>query len=66
MSNPNEITIVLLPCPFCGGKAEYWGSSALWGLFCNISVHCTVCCVDTKDFGSNDDAGLFWNTRTKP
>jgi hypothetical protein len=53
-------TVVLKPCPFCGGEAELTGYRApeFW-------VHCPQigCKASTEAFGSKERAIAAWNTR---
>jgi len=54
----------LLPCPFCGGKAEYDKR----GEFCG--VYCSECCIHTtkwlrvdKEYDVKKHLAEFWNRR---
>lgn len=49
----------LLPCPFCGGNAEYlyfWGN--------DTRVHCEVCGIETPICDSLEESREIWNKRT--
>lgn len=55
----------LLPCPFCGGKAEIWRAHPE-NPKRNAWIACIGrCAVLTKEFGSTDEAIKTWNTRTR-
>lgn len=48
----------LKPCPFCGGRAELYGSwQDSW------IVECVKCHASTDDYKENFDAILAWNAR---
>ena len=48
----------LKPCPFCGGKAEFFEGNGFW-------VGCENSCVETAAYKFKDDAIEAWNMRTK-
>lgn len=50
----------LLPCPFCGGKADIIHGAP----GCSF-VRCSACSADTNDV-SAEQAGRLWNTRASP
>ena len=56
--------IVLLPCPFCGGKAEIAQSESSF-------IRCRKCGIESPFFDTGDEevnnrkAAQFWNRRHK-
>lgn len=52
----------LKPCPFCGGKAEFFEDE----FFCRYSVVCTECGAGTDTYGVERDAIDAWNRRVQP
>ena len=52
----------LKPCPFCGGKAEFFEDE----FFCRYSVVCTECGARTYTYGVEQDAMDAWNWRIEP
>ena len=52
----------LKPCPFCGGKAEFFEDE----FFCRYSVVCTECGAGTDTYGVERDAMDAWNRRIEP
>lgn len=56
---------IVLPCPFCGGKAEILSNTSfIHGTF--FSIRCKKLCVVTCEMLSKDCALLRWNTRPAP
>lgn len=53
------MTDKLLPCPFCGGKADYCETNAWW-------VQCNECNAETDADMSPEAAAEIWNRRTPP
>lgn len=60
----------LLPCPFCGGRADYWHTPHVGGLHncavldaCGIAIECTKCHATTIGYMSEDWAIAAWNRR---
>lgn len=57
------VKVVLLPCPFCGGRADFTGGTM-------VGVKCTECKATTPLRGGKDLAKLraaeAWNRRTQP
>lgn len=57
----------LLPCPFCGSKAEFWKGQVM---FEDYEVHCTKCDIVGPNCDGNDPnanmeaAAKHWNYRT--
>lgn len=49
----------LLPCPFCGGKADFSETNAWW-------VRCNECNAETEADMSPEAAAEIWNRRTPP
>lgn len=49
-------------CPFCGGPAEMFFKD--WP-YAKTAVRCAKCMVETKGFGSAEDAVEAWNKRTE-
>lgn len=47
----------LLPCPFCGGDAEFHDTSSTW-------VRCEDCGAEIQCQVEKKDAALAWNHRT--
>ena len=64
--HPNE---ELLPCPFCGGKAEYQDNYEIYDVQWEDfwAVVCTDCGMNTKSMGKSvrfkADARALWNRR---
>ncbi len=58
----NENTPKLLPCPFCGGDAEF---ERLGTRMQSTIVACQFCGA-TQECGETYDYGDVWNTRTAP
>lgn len=58
---------VLLPCPFCGGKAEWSGGTRRYEF--QLAIECTKCGINTGPipYGRNDDkkAATIWNRRVQ-
>ena len=52
----------LKPCPFCGGKAEFFEDE----FFCRYSVVCTECGARTYTYCVERDAMDAWNGRIEP
>lgn len=52
----------LKPCPFCGGKAEFFEDE----FFCRYSVICTECGAKTTVYCVKQDAIDAWNWRIGP
>lgn len=52
----------LKPCPFCGGKAEFFEDE----FFCRYSVVCTECGARTYTYCVERDAIEAWNGRIEP
>lgn len=46
----------LLPCPFCGGEAEFNDTSSTW-------VRCAECGAETQCQIEKKDAAQLWNRR---
>ena len=46
----------LLPCPFCGGEAEWGHKDKNW-------IRCKKCSCESLYYENKDDAIKFWNTR---
>lgn len=61
----------LLPCPFCGGEAEYYkryigyGSSGL-GAHDWFSVKCEKCRTKSDEYKTEAEAIAAWNRRAEP
>lgn len=57
----------LLPCPFCGGKAETYPSTIRLGQEQELRhfwiVDCTICNAAIEFNGTQDSAIKTWNTR---
>lgn len=53
------MTEKLLPCPFCGGQADYCETNAWW-------VRCNDCNAETEADMSPEAAAEIWNRRTPP
>lgn len=53
----------LLPCPFCGGKAEYWRDHTTEN--CD-TVACRFCGITISDSDEQGSCVQDWNTRTAP
>lgn len=51
------MTEQLLPCPFCGGKADFSETNAWW-------VTCNECNAETDADMSPEGAAEYWNKRT--
>lgn len=49
----------LLPCPFCGGTADFSETNAWW-------VTCNECNAETEADMSPEGAAEYWNKRTPP
>lgn len=62
-TSPNDAG--LLPCPFCGGRAEMW--PAIEGTRRRAWISCMGKCVTliTHQFSTNEAACKMWNTRAK-
>jgi Lar family restriction alleviation protein len=63
----NQLTIELLPCPFCGGAAQKKGF--IMGPFDCMEIRCSVCGASpysNSSYHSADDAALKWNKRQLP
>jgi uncharacterized Zn finger protein len=58
----NENTPKLLPCPFCGGDAEF----ERLGTRMQSTIVACQCCGATQECGLTYDYGDVWNTRTAP
>lgn len=59
-------TTKLLPCPFCGGKAELntWGNDRDG---CHVAkVICDSCSASADSFETQDQAITAWNRRASP
>lgn len=59
-------TTKLLPCPFCGGKAELntWGNDRDG---CHVAkVICDSCSASADSFETQDQAIAAWNRRASP
>ena len=55
----------LLPCPFCGGKAEIWKAHPE-NPKRNAWIACMErCAVMTKEFATSDEAVVMWNRRAR-
>ncbi len=55
----------LLPCPFCGGKAEIWKAHPE-NPKRNAWIACMgKCVVMTKEHETTEEAVKAWNTRTE-
>lgn len=54
----------LKPCPFCGGKANFWESKANNGYLYGYAVRCSVCRSRSKTYGSEEYAMAAWNRRS--
>lgn len=50
----------LLPCPFCGGEAEFKKND--FGFY----VICPECLCSTQTYSTDDDAISTWNNRPSP
>jgi hypothetical protein len=59
--HPREIE--LLPCPCCGGKAEFDDKNG--ELLKDILVRCTVCDLNTP-LATHAEAAAVWNKRFQP
>ena len=61
----------LLPCPFCGGNADWYvRSSEAMGLMMGENVKfnticCDECLVSTPEYGTKEEAIKAWNTRAE-
>lgn len=56
----------LLPCPFCGGKAEYIEVKNLIDYGSDYYVRCTACQLETfKAYSTKALARKYWNRRVK-
>jgi len=52
--------IKLLPCPFCGGGAQFMKSSMVRDL---VTAECSRCRVNKHYFATKTEAAEVWNTR---
>ena len=56
----------LLPCPFCGRKAEYVQVKNLITNTMDYYIHCTGCQIETfSAYNSKGLARKYWNRRVK-
>lgn len=56
----------LLPCPFCGRKAEYVPVKNLITNTMDYYIHCTGCQIETfSAYNSKGLARKYWNRRVK-
>lgn len=53
----------LLPCPICGGKAE-WGEGEQKIKYGNESVYCSQCYLGSAPQSTKKEAAEWWNART--
>lgn len=58
----------LLPCPFCGGRIEFWNTGSATGAGPDVEVvHVEAdkrkCIMDEMYLGREDKAYDLWNTR---
>ena len=58
-TDKQEESIVLLPCPFCGGRPELYVSND-WGVH---DVRCSQCHVTTRCFLEPGTSTATWNRR---
>lgn len=55
----------LKSCPFCGGEAKVINLLPLLPELDKAYVECKLCEVTTSYFETEEEAILFWNTRTE-
>ena len=55
----------LLPCPFCGGKAEILTAESMHGGYL-FGIMCNDCCSRGDVYDTEAEAIDAWNTRVKP
>lgn len=53
------MTEQLLPCPLCGGEADYCETNSWW-------IRCNKCNAETEADMSPEAAAEIWNRRTPP
>lgn len=56
MIDSRALTDQLLPCPFCGGEAEFHDTSSTW-------VRCEDCGAEIQCQIEKKDAARLWNRR---
>jgi Lar family restriction alleviation protein len=56
MTDALHLTDQLLPCPFCGGEAEFRDTSSTW-------VRCEDCGAEIQCQIEKKDAARLWNRR---
>ena len=61
----NKINKILLPCPFCGAKAQMERLLDESTNQITYDVECSRCPIETEDFISPMDAILVWNRRVE-
>lgn len=58
--------LALLPCPFCGKKAEYVEVKNLINYATDYYIRCTGCQIETfAAYSSRGLARKYWNRRVK-
>ena len=63
----NRLKTKMLPCPFCGGKADAeeaqnWSGVKDWSAYCS-DENCPMESVWTSGFNTEEEAIKVWNTR---
>lgn len=56
MTNTKQVTVELLPCPFCGGSAQLM----------KYGISCTNCDASSKPSSEKNPAIEAWNRRAAP
>lgn len=58
----------LLPCPFCGGEADYFASkeSVFNTSWTGHVTHCTTCQARVQTTAGREKSAAMWNTRATP
>jgi hypothetical protein len=56
-------SVVLLPCPFCGGEAECHNANGKYSIACINKDHACMVGPCTQTFSSIDGSVLAWNLR---